>query len=24
VDLEGGLGRVRDRDELDANGLTTH
>jgi hypothetical protein len=24
VDLEGGLGRVRDGDELDANGLTTH
>lgn len=24
VDLEGGLRRVRDNDELDANGLTTH
>ncbi|MFD2717219.1 hypothetical protein ACFST9_00730 [Hymenobacter monticola] len=24
VDLEGRLGRVRDSDELDANGLTTH
>jgi len=24
VDLEGSLGRVRDDDELDANGLTTH
>lgn len=24
VDLEGSLGRVRDSDELDANGLTTH
>lgn len=24
VDLEGRLGRVRDDDELDANGLTTH
>ena len=24
IDLEGDLGRVRDDDELDANGLTTH